>query len=548
MLYREICRTLSFFLWGLCIPLFLPLGIALYVEWIVPEKYPQPPAAFAFLLTILISFLLGAFFRLLGRKSSGNLYRKEAFILVLLVYLLISAVSALPFCFNRTLPNYVDAFFETVSGYTTTGATVMEGKRYKEGIEVPITQSFTVGEEKTYSYYGTIHPLKDPKTNQTIATGIEAVSPALLVWRSQTQFLGGGGIVILFLALLPILGVGGKLLYQMETTGPSKETMAPRITETASWLWKIYCGLALLQMILLMVTNASMPLLDALCISFSTISTGGFAPRNESIASYNNPCTDLVVMVFMLLGSLNFSIYFFFVKGKFQRLKDKELSLFLFIILLSALFAAFSLYGKTLSTLCAASMEKSTSFSQALLHGSFQVISSQTSTGFATANFDVWPFQIQMLMFVLMFVGGMAGSTAGGIKIVRFQIFFRVILDKIESIFRPDAVRSLRIGGKTIEEKVAMTALTFFVIVVFFAIGGAFLLILDGVDPETALTTSGSMLNNVGFAFRMGGPEHSFAFLSPFGKLLSCLWMIAGRLEYFALLVIFLPSFWKSRS
>ncbi len=546
MLYREVCRTLSFFLFGLTIPLLLPLAIALYCEWIAgPTLYPQPPCAGAFLSTILITCALGFLFRFLGRNSSRDLYRREAFLLVILVYLLISAVSALPFCLNRTLPSFVDAFFETVSGYTTTGATVMEGKRYQNGHEVPIEKSIITGKEKKYSYLGTITPVRDPKTNEVVKTGIEAVSPALLVWRSETQFIGGGGIVILFLALLPILGVGGKVLYQAETTGPSKETMAPRITETASWLWKIYCGLTLMQIILLMATNREMPIFDAIAISFSTISTGGFAPRNESIASYANFYTDAVVMLFMILGSINFSIYFFCMKGKFQRLKDRELSLFLLIIFLSALFATLVLLGRHIDSLCLPESQGTYNFIQSFFYGAFQTISAQTSTGFATANFDLWPFSLQVWMLILMFVGGMAGSTAGGIKIVRFQIFFRVILDKIESIFRPDAVRSLRIGTRTIDEKVATTALCFFVVVVGFVVAGTFLLVFDGLDPETALTTTGSMVNNVGFAFRMGGPEHSFAFLSTFGKILSSIWMIAGRLEYFVLLVILAPAFWR---
>jgi trk system potassium uptake protein TrkH len=526
MLYRAICRTLSIFLLGLSLPLLLPLCIAFYCEHIAPEGlYPQAPATLAFLYTILVALGIGGLLRFIGRKSASALYRKEAFLLVVLVYLLISCVSALPFCFSGTLPRFTDAFFEMVSGYTTTGATVIEGKIYASGKEIPLQKTFTAGNTTTYTYYGTVAPLKNA-SGQVIATGIEALSPALLIWRSLTQFIGGCGIIILFLALLPILGVGGKVLYQTEATGPSKETMAPRITETASQLWKIYLGLTFLEIFLLKITNLDMPLFDAISISFSTLSTGGFSPKNDSIAAYNSAATDLVVGLFMILGSINFSIYFYLMRGRGYRLKDPELLIFFCVLLFSCLFATW--------------------YAGSFRYGAFQVISTITTTGFVTAKFDLWPFPVQSLLLILMFVGGMAGSTAGGMKIVRFQIFFSAILAKIESFFRPDAVRTLRISaGKIIDDKIVSTALCFFIVVVSFVVIGTFLLILDGVDPETSLTTVSSMVNNIGFGFRMARPDLSFAFLSDFGKILCSFWMIAGRLEYFTLLVLLLPSFWR---
>lgn len=537
MAYRALCKILSLFLMGLAIPLLLPFSIAAYCEWIAPPgHYPQTPCATAFLLTIVFTIAAGLLLRFFSRKGSSELYRREAFALVILVYILLSAVSALPFYFNKTLPHYVDAFFEMVSGYTTTGATILEGKHYdlhtKE--EIPFTKTFSVGRQTNYSYYGTVKPILDPQTGVEVLSGIEALAPALLVWRSQTQFMGGGGIVILFLALLPILGVGGKVLYQTEATGPSKETMAPRIAETASKLWKLYVGLTLLQIVLLMFTNQNMPFFDALSISFSTLSTGGFSPKNASIAAYNCLSTELIVTVFMLVGSINFSIYFFLIRGKFQRLKDPELLAFFALVGGSALFATWMLGNQLLP------------FGQALREGVFQMVSAQTSTGFFTANFDVWPFALQTWMLILMFIGGMAGSTAGGMKVVRFLIIYRALANKLESVFRPEKVRSLRLGSlKLLDEKVVSTTLFFFIIVATFTVAGTFILVLDGLDPETSLTTIGCMLNNTGFGFRMASPLHSFAFLSDFGKIFSCFCMIAGRLEYFTLLVLIVPSFWR---
>lgn len=548
MFYRDIARTLSLYLWGLIIPLTPSLAIAIYCERIAaPNKYPQPHCTAAFSATIVIAFLLGLFLRWLGRKASGRFYRREALLLVLLVYFLTPAIGALPFLFNKTFSNPVDAYFEITSGLTTTGATVMEGKRIDitTGEEFPITKTFITGGKVSYTYYGTIAPVVDPKNKEVLYQGIEAVSPALLFWRSLTQWLGGGGIVVLFVAILPALGVGGKVLYQTEVTGPSKESMAPRIKETASWLWKIYLGLTALQVLLLMVTNKKMPLFDAITITFCTLSTGGFTVHNGSIGYYNNIATDNVIILFMILGGTSFSIYFFLMRGKFNRLKDSELRMFLLIVLFTVLFAAWQLTGKTMTFLVGDHRETSYSFLEALRYGAFQVISAQTSTGFATANFDVWPFPIQTLMLVLMFIGAMAGSTSGGLKVVRQQMFFRILLNKIETIFRPDTVRTYRLGTATIDNNVAITVLCYFMIAASLSILSTFLLVVDGVDPETSLSTVGCMINNVGLAFRMGGPLDSFAFLSNGGKLLSCFLMIAGRLEFFALLIAFVPAFWR---
>lgn len=547
MLYRDICKTLSFYMWILVIPLSVPFFIAAYCEWIAgPEAYPQPPAAFAFLLTIAATLLLGALFWMIGKQSTGHLFRREALLLVLLVYLLTPAIGSLPFFFNGTLSNPVDALFEAVSGITTTGATIMQAKKIdpETGEERPITFSFVTGEKTTYSFYGNVSPVIDPETHQILLSGLDAVSPALLFWRSFMQWLGGGGIIVLFVAILPALGVGGKILFQTEVTGPSKESMMPRIKETASKLWKIYLGLTICEVILLMATNDAITFFDAITISFSTISTGGFTARDGGIAFFHNAYTDWVIIAFMILGSISFSIYFFCMRGKFNRLRDPELRLFLLIILFSITIATWQLMGKAQHRLSSTNSLGEFTFWEAVRFGAFQVISAQTSTGFTTANYDLWPFSVQVLMLVLFYVGGMAGSTAGGIKVIRHQTFFHIMLNKIESIYRPDTVRTYRIGNNIIDSRTATTVLCFFMVAASLAILGTFLLVLDGVDPETGLTTVSCMLNNTGIAFRMA--SNSFAFLTDGGKILSCFWMIAGRLEYFAVLIAFVPAFWRT--
>lgn len=546
MLLRDLSRILGLFFLGFSIPLLLPLMVALYCEVIKgPAFYPQPPAALAFFLTILTSLALGGLLFFFGRKVKGHLYRKEGLLLVVLVYLLFSAVGTLPFLYSGTLSSFTDGFFESVSGFTTTGATVLEGKRFDPHTneEIPLSRTVLATTPTDYRYYGNIAPVVDA-SGQEKMTGIEAMNEALLFWRGEMQLLGGGGIVILFLAILPILGVGGKVLYQTETTGPSKETLTPRIKETASWVWKSYLALTLSQVILLMLTNHQMPFLDAVDISFATLSTGGFSPKNASIAAYNNAYTDWITILFMILGSFSFSLYFFAMKGRFSKLNDPELKLFLFLLAAASLFTTFVIYGTPVTPLCAKG-EGTYSFFEALRYSTFQVVSSMSTTGFSTANFDLWPFSAQATILIVMFIGGMAGSTAGGIKVIRLELFYKILREKLRSIYRPDSVRSYHLGKRIIEEKSAMTLLCFLLVVVSSLVIGTFLFILDGVDPETAFTTTSCMLNNCGFAFRMGGPETNFAFLSSFGKILSSILMLAGRLEYFALLILLLPSFWK---
>lgn len=543
-----ICRILAYYFWILILPLSIPLSIGIYCDWIAgPASFPQPPSALAFLLTILLAALAGCILFLIGRRSSGQLYRKEAILLVLLIYFLTPVFGGLPFFLNETLKSPVDSYFEAVSALTTTGASILYPKKYDPltGQELPYTKSVETSLKTTYFYYGTVAPLPATADHERLE-GLSAVSYSLLFWRSFMQWLGGGGIIVLFVAILPALGMGGKVLFQTEITGPTKETMLPRIKETASHLWKIYLTLTVGEVILLMLTNRKMPFFDALTVSMATLSTGGLSPRNEGIAFYNNACTDWVILVFMILGSINFSIYFFCMRGRFSRLKDPEVKVFLAIILAASLFAAWQLTGRE-SALIGTDQEGGVlNFGEALRYGAFQIVSAQTSTGFSTANYPLWPFSIQLLMLILMYVGGMAGSTAGGLKVVRLQTFFHIVLNKIESIFRPDTLRTFRIGTSVVDNRTALTILCLIMIALSMTIVGTFALVLDGVDPQTSLTTVASMINNGGLAFAIGGITDSFNFLTPFGKVLSCIWMIAGRLEYYTLLVAFVPAFWRT--
>jgi trk system potassium uptake protein TrkH len=522
--------------------------MAIWCDWIVGSSvYPQLPAALAFVETLFICFALASLLFFISKDTQQGLFRKEGLLLVIFVYFLTPLVSALPFLFNGTLANPLDAYFECVSGYTTTGATILQAKEYSpmSENEIPIVKDYVIDKDYTYSYFGNVEPIKD-SLGATILTGIEAVHPALLFWRSFMQCLGGGGIVVLFVAILPALGVGGKFLFQTEVSGPTTDSLFPRIKETASLLWKVYSALIGIETVLLMFTNPKVSLFDALCISFSTLSTGGFCPKNASIAAYGSDLTTGIITIFMLLGSINFTLYFLLLKGKLSKWNDPELKVFLGIVVISVLYGTSQLWGEPVDSVTREFFnEEIFSPFSAFLTSAFQLISAQTSTGFVIADFDSWGYPLQVWMLIMFFVGGMAGSTAGGIKVIRSMSVFNVMLNKIESLFKPDNVRNFRVGGQVLDPQMAITILCFFVVVFFLTISFTFLLVMGGVDIETSISSVSCMVNNTGIAFRLAGPTNTFAFLNDAGKLLCSVLMIAGRLEFFALLVLFAPSFWK---
>ncbi len=537
MAYAGVSRVLARFFLYLAAILALPTAVSFVYEFFLDKIYFKTPATFAFLETIALCLIFSLLFRYFGRNATKDLHRRESILLVALIWFITAGIGSLPFVFTDTLSNPIDAYFESMSGLTTTGATILEPKVYNSfGKEIINHVANPVDPAIIYTFYGTIAPLKDPATGATLATGVEALGKPLLFWRAFLQWLGGMGIVLLFIAVLPTLAMGGKFLYESEVTGPSKEALTPRIKETASFLWKVYLGLTLIQITLLILTNPQMPFFDAVCLSFSTLSTGGFSVRNDGLASYDHLSTQWIIVIFMLLGSINFSLYFHILRGKIYRLYEPEF----FIYILSLTLVC----GLMTWNLTQASFYP---FSKALVIGSFQAISTQTSTGFTLTNYDFWPFGSQFLMIILMYIGGMSGSTSGGIKIIRYTILLRLIKNKIESLFRPEAVRCLKIGEKEISDKTSTTVLIFFCVVVSLVIFGSYLLVLDSNDPTTALGTISCMINNIGISFGGIGGAGSFAFLSNFSKIISILWMALGRLEYFVLLVLLVPAFWRKR-
>ena len=547
LLYREISKILAVYLSFLAATLLVPLSLAAYYQFLAdPASHPQPYDTASFALTIVVCIGIAAGLWWIGRTAIGRYFKREALALVVSIWFVTAIVGGLPFYFSGTFDNMVDCYFEAMSGLTTTGATVMHPKNYDpiSGAEIPVHKVFSDVYQISYTFDGTVAPVRDAVTGKVVATGVEAVGKALLFWRSLMQWLGGMGIVVLLVAVLPALGVGGKALYQAEVPGPTKETITPRIKETASLLWKIYLGFSIAEVALLMVTNSDMPLFDAVTVTFSNLSTGGFTTRNGSIAAYRNPATEWVVIAFMVVGSINFALYFQVLRGKIYRLFEPEFLTYMAILFLSSYLAIWNLVGSPEFPLVG-SAKGSYSLWDAVRYGCFQSISAQTSTGFATADYDKWPFINQVQMLLVMFVGSMAGSTGGGIKIIRHVILFRVAQYKVESMFRPRAVHTLRVGDREISADAANTVLCYFLIITVLSAVATLLFTLTGIDPETALATTACMINNIGIAFRMGGPTESFAFLSPLMKIFSTIWMVMGRLELFAVLVVLTPAFWK---
>ena len=547
MLFREIWRLLGYFFFGFALTLLVPLGVAIYYDyWIPTALHPQPATTGVFAVCFIICLLIAATFRTLGSKAQGHLYLREALASVAFIWLFTPMIGGLPFYLSNTLKNPLHCYFESISGFTTTGATTMIAKAYdsETGAEIPRQKVIPGVYSTKYIYYGTIDPVRDPETGTIIAEGVEAVSKPLLFWRSFQQWLGGMGIIVLFVAILPALGIGGKMLLHAEMPGPIKDSLTPRIKETAAHFWKIYVGLTILQIAILQFTNPAIDWFDASTISFSTLSTGGFSTRNMSIGSFANVHTDWVVIAFMVLGSLNFTLYFHAFRGKIYRIYEPEFLVYILILFCTCSFATLYLTG-TPNILLNGVYAGDYTVSEAVRYGTFQLISAQTSTGFVTTDYDWWPYPTQTLMLIVMYLGGMSGSTAGGMKIIRPYMLFRILQTRVESMFRPNAVRTFKIGHHEIDSGVALTVLCFFLTLISFAVLGSFLYIIDGIDPETAISLVTCMINNIGIAFRMDGPTESCAFLSNFSILTSCLWMVLGRLEFFAILVILVPAFWK---
>ena len=445
-------------------------------------------SALAFAITMA---LLGVFGGLLSaiKPNKQKLYAREGFVIVALSWILISLFGALPYTISGFVPSYVDSVFETVSGFTTTGSTIL--------------------------------------------TDIEALPMSLLLWRSVTIWLGGMGVLVFILALTPLGSGNGMRLHIMkaESPGPVVGKIAPKLRSTARILYSLYIALTLIEFIMLLC--GGMPVFDAVNTSLSTAGTGGFAIKNAGIAAYSPYC-QVVIAVFMMLFGVNFSIYYLLIIRDFKSIwKNGELKVYLSIVVIATAVIAFN----TSSMFATAG--------ETLRHSFFQVNAIITTTGFSTVDFDLWPVFSQTILVGLMFIGGCAGSTAGGLKVTRVIILLKSFKNEVRRMLHPQCVTTVKVDGKPIEDETVNQVGIYFSIYMFIMIISVLILSIAGYSFTTNVTAVISCLNNIGPGLDKVGPVCNFGFIAPYGKIVLIIDMLLGRLELFPLLMLFSPSVWK---
>lgn len=441
-----------------------------------------------FLLPMIFSWILCFSVYISTKKIKIHLTTKLTFAVVALAWIVTSVFASIPFFSSGVIPDFTDAFFESVSGFTTTGA--------------------------------------------SIVNDIESLPKCMNMLRALTHWLGGMGIVALTVALLPILGVGGFQLIKAETTGPEKGKVTPKITTTAKALWIIYFVLTVVETILLMIFG--MNFYEALCHSFSTLGTGGFSTRNESIKAFDSPGIDIVITIFMFLAGINFSLYYHIFKGKFREVRENsELKAYFFIVLIFTLLIA----------LCILPDYKN--FAESLRYSAFNVLTIISTTGFANTDYTKWSTTAQFLLFILFFIGGCSGSTAGGIKVIRLVVLGKKIKTDMKKMIHPRGVFTIRINKHPANQELHSSVSTFiavyFILITFTCFAGC----LFGLDIFTSLTGAMSMTGNVGPAFGKLGPVFNYAWISPALKWIYSFSMLSGRLELFTILIFLSPDYWK---
>lgn len=454
--------------------------------------------SWAFLWSFIIAVALGYFLKCRFKLDTQNFGIPEGFACVSLGWLLVSLLGAVPFVLAGACSNFVDAFFETMSGLTTTGATIF--------------------------------------------TDIEALPPGILFWRSFTHWLGGMGIVALSIAVLPVLGGGGTMLFRAEVPGPTKDKLAPRIAATAKILWYIYTALTLAEVALLWALG--MPLFDSFCHAFGTLATGGFSTQNASIAAYG-PAIQWVIVIFMFLAGINFVFYFHLIKGRpGPLLRNSEFRMYAGIILVSVAVIFLVLLYTPVEDFNKPA-EGYDSAGKAFRDAAFQSVSIMTTTGYCTADFDRWPHLCRYWLVVLMVFGACAGSTGGGMKVVRLLLAFKIGIREIRRLVRPHTVFNIKIQGNPIPEEVVGNTSGFFIIYfTVFAIGSV-LMHFMGLDLETSFTSVIACISNIGPGLAGVGAVENYAHIPIPGKLLLSLCMLMGRLEFYSVLILFLPLTWK---
>ena len=453
-------------------------------------------ASLGFAGAILVAFICACLMSYFSKNAKRKFYAREGLVCTGLSWIVLSLVGCLPFFLSGRIPNYIDAFFEIVSGFTTTGASIL--------------------------------------------TDVEAMGKGLLYWRSFSHWVGGMGVLVFFLAIIPASGRNdGYMLHilRAESPGPSVNKMVPRMRDTAAILYAMYCALTVLDIIFLLI--GKMPVFDAFCIAFGTAGTGGFGVLNSSLASYT-PFAQSVTTVFMLLFGVNFSLYYLLIMKRFKAaFSDEELKLYLLIVAIAVAAIAINVYQKTAATL---------SVQDTLHHTAFQVASIITTTGYSTVDFDLWPTLSKAILLCLMFVGASAGSTGGGIKVSRVLLILKSIKRNCHEIFHPHEVRIIRMNGQRVSEKTVMNVMGYLAAYVIIVIVS--FLILSADRANFSITTNFSAVmatfNNIGPGFDSVGASQNFSQYGNISKIVMSLDMLLGRLEIFPIIAIFAPSTFRN--
>lgn len=481
--------------------LFIVNGIFMVLSTVV-SLYYEDGTLWKMLAAGLVAVVSGIVVMGMTWNHKKEIKLREGYIVVTMGWIVMASIGTLPYMFTDSIPNFTDAFFESMSGYSATGATILDS--------------------------------------------VETLPKGILFWRSITHWIGGMGIIVLAVAVLPLLGIGGMQLFAAEVPGPTGDKLHPRITDTAKRLWLIYVGFTLAETILLKV--AGMSFFDAVNHSMSTMSTGGFSTRNSSIAFWNDkPLIHYIIIVFMFLGSCNLVLSYFAFKGRFRKVfQDEEFRVYALTLLGLTLVIALIIHFQTdfVGDFAGTQWE---AMESSFRYSLFQVLSVVSTTGFITADFTMWTPFVTLLFFGMMFLGGCAGSTSGGVKIMRHLIMIKNGILEFRRTLHPNAVLPVRYNNKAVPRPIVYNVLAFFTLYMLSFIVGTLVFSWLGVDFQTALGGAAATIGNVGPALGDLGPSHTYALLHDVAKWWGSFLMLIGRLELFTVLILLTPFFWRNR-
>lgn len=481
----SVFRLLSFIILFVAAIMCIPFSIALH--------YEESSSANSFIFTIVLMLSISVLIIALTQKKHRTITIsvRDSYLFVSLTWVLLSFFGALPLYISDSLPTFPQCYFEIMSGFTTTGATCMND--------------------------------------------IESVSYSILFWRNMTNWLGGMGIVVLFVAVLPAFGVKGSNLFGAESVGPTKDKLTPKIRHTAIALWSIYLGLSVIEVVLLLF--GGLTLFEATTVTFGTMGAAGFAPKNASIGAFGSDYVEWVCIIFMFLAGANFSLYFKLLRKQFKKVsQDGELRLYFKIILIATLFSAINLYAKGIFTL-----------SDSIRHSAFQVVSFVTTTGFTSTNYSTWPIFSQMILLVLSFVGGCAGSAGGGIKVIRIAVMSKVGNNAIIKRIHPNAVTKIKVGNDTYNEDTVLSICGFVGLYIMTIMIGSFIISATGENLLTCFSSVVLCIGNIGIGLGGIGTDLAFSIYPDWTMWVFSFLMLVGRLELFTVYALFTKSFWTNR-